>query len=186
MSSYDFLMKAALITAAFGVSAAMASDIEINQPAVRAMPPGAPASGAYVTLINHSDHERYIVDVESNAADTVEVHVSEMQGDTMKMYRVEQIAIPAHGQATLTPGGYHIMMIGLTKPLAAGDQVTFTLVMKNGERIAMQAPVLSPDDMASYMPSGMGMDHSKMDHGNMSHHEMKHGEMSSEHSKKHH
>lgn len=181
--SYGFSVKAAAMCAALCSSVALASDIEVSQPAVRAMPPGAPASGAYVTLTNHSDQERYLVGVESAAADTVEVHLSEMQGDTMKMYQVEQVVVPAHGQAMLKPGSYHIMLIGLVNPLAAGDQIDLTLVMKNGERIAVSAPVLSPDDMASYMP----MDHSTMDHSNMSHdHSMKHDDMSHDASKKHH
>lgn len=171
--SIRMFSQLALAMAASASSLSMAASLEVVNPAVRAMPPGAPASGAYVTLMNHSEQERFLVDVESSAADTVEIHVSEMQGDTMVMNRVQQIAVPAHGQATLKPGGYHIMMIGLAKPLKAGDQVAFTLVMKNGERIPMQAPVLAPEDMAKYMPAGMPMQH--MDHSKMKHNNMPHG-----------
>ena len=170
--SIRIFSKLALAMAVTASSVSMAASLEAVNPAVRAMPPGAPASGAYVTLVNHSEQERFLIGAESTAAENVEIHVSEMQGDTMMMNRVEQIAVPAHGQTELKPGGYHIMMMGLVAPLKAGDHVDFTLVMKNGERIPMQAPVLSPDEMAKYMPSGMSMkhmDHSKMDHGSMSH-----------------
>lgn len=169
------ISSVALLAATTASTLAMAGSIELVNPAVRAMPPGAPASGAYVTLNNHSDQERFLVGAESEAANRVEIHVSKMEGETMVMNQVEQIPLPAHGQAILQPGSYHIMMIGLVKPLKAGDQVNFTLVMKNGERIKMQAPVMSPDDMAKYMPAGMpmnhmNMDHKKMDHGEMTHH----------------
>ncbi|MCO4787129.1 copper chaperone PCu(A)C [Marinomonas atlantica] len=167
----QFISSVVLLATASASSLALASTIELSDPAVRAMPPGAPASGAYVTLTNHSDQERFLVDVESDAADTVEIHISKMEGDTMVMARVPHIAVPAHGQAMLKPGGYHIMMIGLAKPFKAGDQVKFTLVMKNGERIPMQAPVMSPEQMASYMPAGMSMKH--MDHSTMKHDDMK-------------
>ena len=170
--SIRMFSKLALVMAASASSLAMAASLELVDPAVRAMPPGAPASGAYVTLVNHSDQERFLVGVESDSAETVEIHVSEMQGETMVMRPVTQISVPAHGQATLKPGGYHIMMIGLTAPLKAGDQAEFTLLMKNGERIPMLAPVLSPEEMVKYMPADMSMqhmDHSKMDHNKMSH-----------------
>lgn len=181
--SIRMFSKLALALAATASSLSMAASLEVVNPAVRAMPPGAPASGAYVTLVNHSDVERFLVDVESSAADTVEIHVSKMEGDTMVMNRVQDIAVPAHGQAVLKPGSYHIMMIGLVKPMRAGDQVDFTLVMKNGERIPMQAPVLSPEDMVKYMPTSMPMqhmDHSKMSHGQAAEH-MKTGEHSAHH-----
>lgn len=181
-----FLSQTFFAATALVSSMAMASDIELSNPAVRAMPPGAPASGAYVTVTNHSDQSRFIVDAESDAADTVEIHVSKMEGETMVMKRVDEIPVPAHGQAVLKPGSYHIMMIGLAKPMKAGDEVDFTIVMKNGERIAMQAPVLSPENMAKYMPAGMPMkhmDHSKMKHGDMDHSKMshKHGDSSAHH-----
>lgn len=163
----------ATITMATASSFALAHDghdhgIELSNPAVRAMPPSSPMSGAYVTLYNHSDHERFLVGAESDVANRVEVHISEMDGETMIMRHVDQVAIPANGQTVMKPGGYHIMLMGLKRPLKAGDQVDFTLIMKNGEQFPMQAPVLSPDEMASYMPAGApNMDHSKMNHGDM-------------------
>ncbi|MEC8482350.1 MAG: copper chaperone PCu(A)C [Pseudomonadota bacterium] len=180
--SSRFLTTVAAVASLCASSLVLASDIQLSNPAVRAMPPGAPASGAYVTVTNHSDQDRYLVAAESDVADAVEVHLSEMQGDTMKMYQVEQVLVPAHGQAQLKPGSYHIMMMGLKKPLKAGDQVAFTLVMKNGERLPLIAPVLSPEEMTQYMPAGMkmkSMDHSKMNHGN--HKKMAEGEHSNHH-----
>ena len=170
--SYRFFAKAVAVCAAFSSSVALASALEISQPAVRAMPPNAPASGGYLTLANHSDTERHLVGVESDAADTVEIHVSEMQGDTMKMYQVDDIAVPAHGSVALRPGSYHIMMIGLTEPLKAGDQVDFTLIMKDGERIALQAPVLGPEEMARYAPMSSMQHGSSMSHDSDAHADM--------------
>lgn len=176
--SYRIFAKAAVVCAALSSSIAFASTIEVSQPAVRATPPGAPTSGAYLTLANHSETARHLVGVESDAADTVEIHISEMKGDTMKMYQVDDIIVPAHGTVSLRPGSYHIMMIGLPKPLNAGDAVDLTLLMKDGERIDVQAPVLGPEDMAHYAPmahgAGMSHDHS-MGHDNDAHADMDKG-----------
>lgn len=177
--SLRFISRLALCASVVASSVAMASSIEMAAPAVRATPPGAPTSGGYVTLINHSDQERFLVGAESSVANKVEIHVSEMKGETMMMHQVEQIAVPAHGEVQLKPGGYHIMMMGLKQPLSAGETVNFTLVMKNGERLELAAPVLSPEEMAAYAPSSMSMHH--MNHGDMGH--MDHGSMTD---KKHH
>ncbi|MFD1383196.1 copper chaperone PCu(A)C [Rhodanobacter aciditrophus] len=173
--SVRFISRLALAALGMSSAIAMASSIELSAPAVRATPPGAPTSGGYVTLINHSDQERFLVAAESNVANKVEIHLSEMQGDTMKMYQVDQVVIPAHGDAQLKPGGYHIMFMGLKQPLKAGDSVALTLVMKNGERIKLSAPVLSPDEMAAYAPGSMSMHH--MNHGDMDHSKMNHDKM---------
>ena len=187
--SVRFVSRLALAALGLSSAVAMASSIELSAPAVRATPPGAPTSGGYVTLINHSDQERFLVGAESQIANKVEIHLSEMQGETMKMYQVDHVAVPAHGDVQLKPGGYHIMFMGLKQPLKAGEVVDITLVMRNGEHINMSAPILSPDDMAAYAPSGMSMhhmnhddmDHSKMDRSKMDH--QGHGDMVD---KKHH
>ncbi|MBM6550821.1 copper chaperone PCu(A)C [Marinomonas ostreistagni] len=176
--SLRVLRQMLAVCAALTSTLVLASDIEISQPAVRAMPPGAPASGAYVTLTNHSDQVRHLVSVESDAAKTVEIHLSEMQGDTMKMSQVASVTVPAHGQVALRPGSYHIMMMGLTQPIKVGDQIDFTLVMQDGERIAMQAPVLGPEDMARYTPA---MKHKMMDHSQHQGETMDHGAHQADH-----
>lgn len=43
------------------------------------------------------------------------------------MQQVSKLDIPAGGTLTLEPGGNHIMLIGLVKPLVAGDTYTATL-----------------------------------------------------------
>ena len=41
-----------------------------------------------------------------------------MQGNVMQMRELKDgLAIPAHGEVKLTPGGYHIMLTGLKHPL---------------------------------------------------------------------
>jgi copper(I)-binding protein len=48
-------------------------------------------------------------------------------GDLMSMAPVKAIAVPAWGTVKLKPGGYHIMLIGLRKPLEAGASFPLTL-----------------------------------------------------------
>jgi copper(I)-binding protein len=54
----------------------------------------------------------------------------------MTMRPVDGIDIPAEGTVTLEPGGYHVMLIDLAKPLAAGETFDLTLTFENaGEQV---------------------------------------------------
>jgi copper(I)-binding protein len=58
-----------------------------------------------------------------------------MDGSVMKMRQVDGIDLPAGKAVSLKPGGYHIMLTGLAKPLKEGD--TFPLILdfaKAGDR----------------------------------------------------
>lgn len=84
-----------------------------------------------------------------------EVH--EMAGGMMQP--VAGVDIPPDTQVTFAPGGYHVLLIGLTGPLKAGDFITVTFRFELAGDVTVDAEVraAAPDDpgMASGMP-GMG------------------------------
>lgn len=49
------------------------------------------------------------------------------------------IVIPAGGSLTLEPGSFHIMLMGVTAPIAAGDGVDITLTFSDNSTIGFQA-----------------------------------------------
>lgn len=49
------------------------------------------------------------------------------------------LQIPAGGSVTLKPGGDHLMVMGLTKPVTAGDTVTVTLTLQGGQTTSFTA-----------------------------------------------
>ena len=58
-----------------------------------------------------------------------------MSGGVMSMARQSRITIPAGGQVTFGPGAYHLMLIGLTRTLKAGDSIPATLSFASGARL---------------------------------------------------
>ena len=54
----------------------------------------------------------------------------------MHMHAVESVALPAGKRIEFKPGGYHVMLMDLAKPLVAGDKVplTFTVEDSRGKR----------------------------------------------------
>ena len=76
------------------------------------------------------------------------------------------LPVPAGGSVVLKPGGYHVMLIGLKKPLAAGESIPLTLTFEKAGNISVTVPVRAmgamQDDKAGMggmhdgKPGGMG------------------------------
>jgi len=101
-----------------------------------ATPSGAVVAAGYMTIQNQSRAGVTLVRGETPAASRVEVHTMSMDGGVMQMRPVDGgLAIPAGGGVELKPGGLHLMLIGLQKPLVEGESVPLTLVFDNGTRV---------------------------------------------------
>src|SRR3546814_14999154 len=64
-----------------------------------------------------------------------------MDGDIMKMHRLEAVEIPAHGSAVLRPGSHHLMLIGLKQPLHEGERFPLTLTFEKAGTITVEITV---------------------------------------------
>ena len=135
----------------------LSKDIFISKAWVQAMPPSQTTTAAYFTVINNSQKEAVLVSASSDIAATAEIHqMSDMKG-MMNMAMVSNIHVPAMGKISLQPGGYHIMLINLKKPVKKGDMVALTLHFQDGTSIIVNAEVKMQDaDDSSSMP-GMVM-----------------------------
>ncbi|MEA3639342.1 MAG: copper chaperone PCu(A)C [Lamprobacter sp.] len=129
-------------------SMAFAEGIAIADAYARAVPPGQPNSAAFMTLTNAGEQDRALITGESDAAEVVELHRHRMEDGMMRMRQVEQIALPAGETVTLAPGGLHVMLIGLTKTLAPGDQIELTLGFDDGSLQTLNLPVRRIDPSA--------------------------------------
>lgn len=115
--------------------------VTVNDPYVRAVPPGQPNSAAFMGLVNGTGAPRALVSGHSDAAEVVELHTHTMEDGMMKMRRVERISLPAGETVTLEPGGLHVMLIGLKHGLNPGDRIDLTLDLDDGGVLRVQAPV---------------------------------------------
>jgi copper(I)-binding protein len=113
----------------------------VVDPHVRLVPPSAENTAVFMTLQNHGEQERKLVKAESPAAKVVELHTVIREGDVMKMRPVPDIPVKSHGETVLKPGSYHVMLIGLVKPLNEGDTVPLTLSFDDGSKQELKPPV---------------------------------------------
>lgn len=140
--------------------------IMVDDPYVRAVPPGQMNTGVFMKIMNHTDQPRTIVSAESDASKIVELHTHVKEDGMMKMRQIPEIQVPANGHAMLQPGGLHVMLIGLNQPIEVDAPVEVTLVFKNGERTTVLAPGRK---LKMKMMHHKGMNHGDMMHGDMKH-----------------
>lgn len=116
-----------------------AGDVVIARPWSRPALAGGTGAG-FMTLRSTGGADR-LVSAASPAARTVELHTMTMDGGIMRMRPVPDIPVPAGGTVTLAPGGMHVMLIGLTAPLRAGDRIPVTLTFERAGAVQVELAV---------------------------------------------
>lgn len=140
-----------------GVQSAQAQDYKLGNVEI-ANPWARPSTGktgaAYFTLINHGTSDDTLLSVESDAAAKVQIHDMTMDGNIMRMRKLDELPLPAGQTVNVAPGGLHIMMIGLTRPLSQGDTIAMHLVFAKAGGIDVSVPVqMKPPAMGEAAPS---------------------------------
>jgi copper(I)-binding protein len=135
------LHSVALLAAALALPAA--AQVAVTDAWVRGTVAGQSATGAFMRLTSSSDAS--LIAAASPVAGIVEIHQMKHEGGMMKMSAVDRVALPAGKAVELTPGGYHVMLMGLKQPLKEGETVPVTLTFedKAGKKqtIEVKAPV---------------------------------------------
>lgn len=130
-SSYSTLLA---VLFAGGAVAHAHAEIVVTNPWVRATVVQQRATGAFMELT--STETARVVEVRSPAAKIVELHQMRIENNVMRMQALPALELHPGKAVELKPGGYHVMLVDLVKPLATGDRVPLTLVVegKDGKR----------------------------------------------------
>ena len=129
-----FFMTLFLSTAAF-------AQVEIENAWSRATPPGAKVAAGYLTIRNKSAAVDRLVGASSPAAARVETHVTEKQGEVMRMREVKGYEVPAKGSFELKPGGAHLMLVDVRRPFKEGDRIPLVLRFQNAGEVKTELEV---------------------------------------------
>ncbi|WP_457639379.1 copper chaperone PCu(A)C [Persephonella sp.] len=116
-------------------------EIHIKDPWVRAVPPSAKNSALFMTIVNDGDEDDALIGVKGDVSKMIQLHRTVNENGVMKMVHVDKIEIHAHTKVELKPGGYHVMLMGLKKPLKEGEKVKFTLIFKKSGKKEIEAVV---------------------------------------------
>jgi copper(I)-binding protein len=93
---------------------------------------GQTATGAFMSLV--SNEGARVVGASSPVAGVVEIHEMVMEGSVMKMRAVPVLELPAGRRVELKPGGYHVMLMDLKRPLKAGERIPLELRLETRDK----------------------------------------------------
>lgn len=143
MSKRFWLGVAALI---FSVQA-WAGDLTVSSAWIRASAPGQDSASVSMQITSQKDAR--LLAVSSPASASAQIHTMKHENGMMMMRQVDSLPLPAKRNIELGEGD-HIMLIGLKKPLRAGDSVPLTLTVefadKHRENVRVKAEVKSLDE----------------------------------------
>ena len=177
-SSSESASSTASETAATATSAAAESSstkeksaeaLTLENAFVKAKPEGKDMTGIFGTFENTTDKDIHIVKV-SGSLDAKMWQLHEMQGTTM-VEMADGFTVPAGGSFEMAPGGAHVMLMGYTPEVAAGDAIDVTFEDADGNSYEFKdIPVRDiQSGIENYGPDGQvqgdnGMKDMNMDH----------------------
>jgi copper(I)-binding protein len=126
------------------------AQVSAQQPWSRATPPGAKVGAGFMVLMNAGAADR-VVGASSPVAGRVEMHVTVREGDVMKMREVQGFDVPARGSFELKPGGAHLMLMDLKRPIKKGEKVPLTLKLEKGGELKLE---LIAEEAGARAPAG--------------------------------
>ena len=109
---------------------------------VRSAVPGQQGTGAFMKLT--AAQALQLVRVSTPVAGVADVHEMKMEGDLMLMRSVDKLDLPPGRTVELKPGGYHLMLQDLKKPLPPGSTVALTLVLRDAKGIESKLELKLP------------------------------------------
>lgn len=128
-------------------------------------------------LKNSSDKDITIVGAEYDDADEVQLHetLEDNSGGMSMQEKKGGFTVPAGESLSLKPGGEHIMVMGLKRPIKPGEEISLELVTGDDQTVSVTAIAKDYSGaQENYAPGeadddGAGADHKDMDHDEMDH-----------------
>lgn len=136
-----------LVGVAVGSSVVAAQDqasVTAERPWARASIGTSRPAAAYLTLVNTGSDVVRLVGIESPVSDRAEVHRTVKEGEVMRMEPAGDVPVPQGERVVFAPGGLHIMLMDLRRPLDRGGTFPLTLRFADGGMIEVTVPVLGP------------------------------------------
>ncbi|MDP2081051.1 MAG: copper chaperone PCu(A)C [Pseudotabrizicola sp.] len=106
---------------------------------------------AYMTLRNTGAEPVMVTGMRTDLAMMPMIHATttDAQGVT-RMSHMEEVEIAAGEAVALAPGGLHVMLMDLQRPMVEGESYTLSVIFADGTEASIQVPILG---MASRGPA---------------------------------
>ncbi|MEX2647958.1 MAG: copper chaperone PCu(A)C [Alphaproteobacteria bacterium] len=115
--------------------------LTIDHPWARATAGSARNGAAYLVVVNRASLADWLIGAESEAAERIEFHVNETVNGVISMHAVEAVELPRDVPVVFEPGGLHLMLKGLTRPLKQGETFDLTLRFRKAGPVVVEVVV---------------------------------------------
>ena len=149
MTAFDFRRRArAALLAAFallplaataGADEFKVGDITVDRPWTRATT--VQVGAAYMTLRTAGKTPDRLIKASSPDAQRVEIHSMSMDGGVARMQEIPGVDIRPGAATQLKPGGFHLMLVGLRRPLREGQSIRIALTFEQAGTVEVDATV---------------------------------------------
>jgi copper(I)-binding protein len=129
---FEAMKTLLLATLLASVTSSAFADVSVTDAWARATVPGQPVGAVYMKV--SSSNAVRLVDIQTEVAKDVQVHTMHHHDGVMKMREHGELAIQAGQTVDLAPGGLHLMLLGLKKPLSAGENLTMKLTFEDAKK----------------------------------------------------
>ena len=126
------------------------SGLTFDAPWVRASAPGQKNGAGYVQIQNKGGQTDRLISATTANVGRVELHTIINENGVAKMRQVQGIDVAAGAGATLAPGGFHIMFMGLNAPFKVGEVVPVTLRFEKAGEVKVDFEIKP----TAYNPAG--------------------------------
>lgn len=131
-----------MLLAALSAAVAAGADLRVIAAHAPATPPAATTAAAYLTVHNVGAASDQLLRVSTPVAAEVQMHRTQLDGGVMRMRPVTALEVPVGGSIEMSTGGTHLMLVGLKRPLQAGEQFPMRLEFARAGAIEATVKVL--------------------------------------------
>jgi copper(I)-binding protein len=115
------------------------SQLQVSNAWSGALPPTATVGAAYMTI--KSDVSDELLSAQTPIAERIEFHTTQNANGMMQMRELHRLQIEPKTPLTFAPGANHMMLLGLHKPLVAGNTFPITLQFRQSGSVAVTIQV---------------------------------------------
>jgi periplasmic copper chaperone A len=130
---------AAVTAMALAAHAQRSADIDVKSAWARPTVAGQMGTGAFMHLT--SKEGARLLGASSDVAGVVEIHEMAMEGNVMQMRPIRSLDLPPGITIELKPGGHHMMLMDLKRPLATGEKIKVELRLETRDKKLVTQPV---------------------------------------------
>lgn len=105
--------------------------IHLHDAYVKGAVEGTKMTAVFGLLHNHTDKDVTVESFDTSLGEDLTYELHEVKDGVMQE-KEGGIVIPADGSVELKPGGEHLMIMGLTKPINAGETIDVNLYLSDG------------------------------------------------------